>query len=203
VPVAFLAAEMALRIGCGLQPGQTFLIPGVGGSVANAAIQLARIKGAGRIITSAGRTEKAEKAREMGFDDVIDLSKESLTDGVMRLTDGKGVEVALDSIGGDITGQALDSLASGGKVVHMGYPGGTSLTVDSMAFIWKPASIHGFNMYFQPPEQFGEAWQTILGLLTERRIKPLVGRTFPLEQAADATRYLIEERPMGKVVLTM
>jgi NADPH:quinone reductase len=203
VPVAFLAAEMALRIGCGIQPGQTYLIPGVGGSVANAAIQMAKIKGAGRIITTAGRTEKAEQARQMGYEDVIDLSQEPLTDAVMRMTDDKGVDVALDSIGGDITGQALAALAPGGKVVHMGYPGGTTLTVDSMAFIWKPASIHGFNMYFQPPDQFGEAWQTILQLLSARRIRPLVGKTFRLEEAAEATRYLIEDRPMGKVVLTM
>lgn len=203
VPVAFLAAEMALRIGCGLQPGQTMLIPGVGGSVANAAIQLARIKGAGRIITSAGRTEKADQARNMGIEDVVDLTKESLSEGVMRLTDGKGVETALDSVGGDITGQALASLAPGGKVVHMGYPAGTELKVDSMVFIWRPASIHGFNMYLQAPEEFGNAWATLLPLLSEGRVKPLIGKTFPLEQAAEAQRHLIEDRPMGKVVLTM
>lgn len=202
-PVAFLAAEMALRVGCDLKPGQSILIPGVGGSVANAAIQLARVKGAGRVISSSSRTDKVDQARALGIDEVVDLSKETLSEGVMRLTDGKGVEIALDSVGGDITGQALASLSAGGKVVHMGYPGGTELKVDSMAFIWKPASIHGFNMYFLPPEEFGTAWATLLPLLEDGTLKPLVGRTFPLEEAAEAQRYLIEERPMGKVVLTM
>ncbi len=202
-PVAYLAAEMALRVGCQLKPGQTILIPGVGGSVANAAIQLAKAKGAGRVISSSSRTDKVEQAHALGIDDVVDLSRETLSEGVMRLTDGKGVEIALDSVGGDITGQALASLAGGGKVVHMGYPGGTELKVDSMAFIWKPASIHGFNMYFLPPEEFGTAWATILPLLEDGTLKPLVARTYPLEQAAEAQRYLIEGRPMGKVVLTL
>jgi NADPH2:quinone reductase len=201
-PVAYLAGEMALKIGCGFRPDMTLLIPGVGGSVANAAIQLARVHGAGRIITSAGRTEKVDQARALGYDDIIDLTKESLSEGVMRLTDGKGVEVALDSIGGPITGEALASLSAGGRLVQMGYPGGTSVNVDVMNLIWKPASIHGFNMYFQSPEAFGEAWATILKLLSAGKVKPLVDRTYPLEEAAEAQRHLIEDRPMGKVVLT-
>jgi NADPH2:quinone reductase len=201
-PIAYLAAELALKIGCGFTPNMTLLIPGVGGSVANAAIQIARAHGAGRIITTAGRTEKADKAQELGYDDVIDLSRESLSDGVTRLTDGKGVDVALDSVGGSVTGEALTSLGAGGKLVQMGYPGGTSVTVDVMNLIWKPASIHGFNMYFQSPEAFAEAWESVLKLLSSGRVRPLVDRTYPLEQAAEAQRHLIEDRPMGKVVLT-
>jgi NADPH2:quinone reductase len=207
VPVAYLGAELALVHGVGIEPGMTILIPGVGGSVGNAAIQLARIHGAGRIITSAGRTEKAEQARAEGYTDVIDLSEESLSDGVRRLTDGKGVEVALDSIGGSITGEAVKSLAPGGRVVHMGYPAGTDLHIDSISLIWGPGtgttSVQGFNMYFQPPEAFGDAWATILPLLTEERVRPAVDRTYPLEEAAEATRHLVEDRPFGKVVLTI
>jgi NADPH2:quinone reductase len=175
----------------------------VGGSVANAAIQLARVQGAGRIITSAGRRDKAEQARGLGYTDVIDLSEESLSEGVMRLTEGKGVEVALDSIGGSITGECLGSLATGGRVVSMGYPAGTAATIDVMALIWKAASIHGFNMYFQSPEAFGEAWGVILKLVNERKVKPVIDRTYRLAEAAEATRHLIEDRPMGKVVLTL
>jgi NADPH2:quinone reductase len=203
VPVAFLAAELALTIGCQIKPGMTMLIPGVGGSVGNAAIQLARVHGAGRVITSAGSSVKARHAGEMGHKDVVDLSQETLSEGVMRLTGGKGVEVALDSIGGAITGEALKSLAAGGRVVQMGYPGGTALTVDSVTLIWKPASIHGFNMYFQPPEAFGNAWNTLLPLLRDGKVKPVVDRTYPLKEAAAAMRHLTEDRPFGKVVLTI
>jgi NADPH:quinone reductase-like Zn-dependent oxidoreductase len=207
IEAAYLAAELALVHGVGIEPGMTILIPGVGGSVGNAAIQLARIHGAGRIITSAGRTEKAERARAEGYDEVVDLSRETLSEGVMRLTDGKGADAALDSIGGAITGEALKALGPGGRLVHMGYPAGTTLEIDSLALIWGPGtgsrSIHGFNMYFQPPEAFAAAWETILPLLADERVKPVIDRTYPLEEAGEATRHLVEDRPFGKVVLTI
>jgi NADPH2:quinone reductase len=209
VPVAYVAAQMALTRGVRLTPGVTLLVPGVGGSVGNAAIQLAKVQGAGRVITSAGRTEKAEKARSLGYEDVIDLSEESLSEGVMRLTDGKGADVALDSIGGSITGEALKSVAPGGRVVHMGYTAGTDLPVNSLTLIWSAlgaggsTSLEGFNIYFQPPEAYGDAWAILLPLLAEGRVKPAVDRTYPLEEAGEATRHLIEDRPFGKVVLTV
>jgi NADPH2:quinone reductase len=203
VPVAYQAAQLALVRGCALMPGMSLLIPGVGGSVANAAIQLARAQGARRVITSAGRTDKAERAAELGYADVIDLSRESLSDGVRRLTDGTGVDVALDTIGGPITGEALASVGRNGLVVVMGYAGGTAPTIDVMHLIWKPARIVGFNGMFQPPEAFAEAWSVILRLLTDGEVKPLIDRMYPLEQAAEASRHLAEDRPLGKVVLTM
>lgn len=209
VPVAYIGAQLALTHGVHLEPGMTLLIPSVGGSVGNAAVQLARIHGAGRIITSAGRTEKAEKARALGYEDVIDLSQESLSEGVRRLTDGKGVDAALDSVGGPITGEALKSLAPGGRLVQMGYPAGTDLHVDSIVLIWganglgASTSIHGFNIYYQPGEAWAAAWATLLPLLASGQVKPIVDRTYPLEQAGEATRHLTEDRPFGKVVLTI
>lgn len=209
VPVAYIAAQLALTNGVHLTPGMTLLIPGVGGSVGNAAIQLAKAQGAGRIITSAGRTEKAQKARDLGYSDVIDLSKESLSEGVMRLTDGKGADVALDSIGGSITGEALKSVAPGGRVINLGYTGGTDLNVSSLTLIWSAlgaggsTSVEGFNIYFQPAEAYAAAWATVLPLLSDGTVEPAIDRSFPLEEAAEATRHLIEDRPFGKVVLTI
>jgi NADPH:quinone reductase len=203
VPVAYQAAQLALTIGCGLVPGMTLLVPGVGGSVANAAIQLARAQGAGRVITSAGRSDKAERALALGFTDVIDLTKESLRDGVARLTGGAGVDVALDTIGGPITGEALASVGRNGVVVVMGYAGGTTPTIDVMHLMWKPARVVGFNGMFQPPEAFADAWRVILRLLADGQVKPAIDRTYPLAEAAEACWHLIEDRPFGKVVLAM
>ena len=112
----------------------------------------------------------------------------------MRLTDGKGVDAALDSIGGDITGEALMSVAPGGRVIQMGYPGGTGLTVNSLTLIWSAlgaggsTSIEGFNIYFQPPEAYAAAWGTVLPLLANGTVKPVIDRTYPLEEAAAATQ---------------
>lgn len=210
VPVAYIAAQLALTRGVALKPGMSLLIPGIGGSVGNAAVQLARLHGAGQVITSAGRTEKAEKARAQGYQNVIDLSQESLSEGVARLTDGKGVDVALDSVGGPISGEALKALAPGGTLVQMGYPAGTELTVNSVTLIWNSLGhtaslrIQGFNIYFQSAEAWAQAWQVLLPLLASGQVKPLLDdRTYPLEEAAEATRHLIEDRPYGKVVLTM
>lgn len=202
VPVAYLTAQLALKTG-GFSSGQSVLAPGVGGSVGNATVQLARAQGASRVISSSGTSWKVEKARELGYDEVIDLSEESVDEGVMRLTEGAGVALAVDSVGGPLMGQALAALGQGGTLVTLGYPAGTEATVNLLDLIAKATHVVGFSLFVQPPEAIGEAYEVILTLLAEGRVKPLVSQTFPLEKAAEAQRYLIEQRPFGKVVLTM
>ena len=88
LPVAYLTAQITLTL-AGFKPGMTVLAPGIGGSVGNATYQLARAQGAGRVISTAGSAAKAAKARELGFEDVIDLTGEGLADGVRRITAGQ------------------------------------------------------------------------------------------------------------------
>jgi len=202
VPIAYLTAQLALTVAGGFVPGKSVLVPGVGGAVGNAAVQLAGAQGAARVITSAGSNHKAEQARAAGYVDVINLTHESLSAGVARLTGGAGVDVAIDSIGGHLTGEALASLGQGGTLVTLGYPAGTRASMNVTDLIWKATRVVGFNLFVQQPETVGEAYTAILSLLADRRIKPLVARTFPLDEAAAAQRYLKEERPFGKVVLT-
>src|ERR1700736_2214198 len=90
LPVAYLTAQVTLTL-AGFAPGMTVLAPAVGGSVGNATYQLARAQGAGKVISTAGSAAKAAKARELGFEEVIDLTTEGLTNGVRRMTAGKGV----------------------------------------------------------------------------------------------------------------
>src|SRR5713226_2730994 len=106
LPVAYLTAQVTLTL-AGFAPGKTVLAPGIGGSVGNATYQLARAQGAGKVISTAGSTAKAERAHALGFADVIDLTKEGLADGVRRITAGAGADVVVDSIGGSLTGEAL------------------------------------------------------------------------------------------------
>lgn len=202
VPIAYLTAQLALKAG-GFAEGQTLLVSAVGSSVGNAAIQLARAQGAARVITTAGSTEKAEKARGMGYADVIDLSHEPLSDGVARLTAGSGVDLAIDGVGGPMPGQALASLKAGGTLVTLGYSAGTQASINLLDLISKLTRVVGFNLFAQTPQAIGEAYAVILRLLAEGALKPLVARTFPLAQAAEAQRFLIEGRPFGKVVLTL
>ena len=113
MPVAYLTAQITLTQ-AGFQPGKTVLAPAIGGAVGNAVTQLARAQGAGKAISTTTNRAKAAQARVLGFDDVIDLSAESLADGVARLTGGRGVDVVIESVGGALTGHALATLALNG-----------------------------------------------------------------------------------------
>src|SRR5258708_5106660 len=95
IPVAYLTAQVTLTQ-AGFGPGKTVLAPAIGGSVGNAVTQLARAQGAGKAISTTTNPAKAEQARALGFDDVIDLSAESLADGVARITARRGGEAWID-----------------------------------------------------------------------------------------------------------
>ena len=102
LPVAYLTAQITLTL-AGFKPGMMVLAPGIGGSVGNATYQLARAQGAGKVTSTAGSATKAARARELGFEDVIDLTGEGLTEGIRRITAGSGVDIVIESIGGAVT----------------------------------------------------------------------------------------------------
>lgn len=199
----YMAAQLALTYKGGFQAGQTVLAPGVGGSVGNAIIQLALAQGAARVITSAGSTEKANKARELGFEDCIDLSQERLRDGVARLIGNNGADLAIDSLGGYILGEVVASIKVGGTIVLVGDAAGSEARFNiPRDFLSREPHIIGYRTVTTPPEIREQAFKTIFNFWVEGRVKPIIARTFPLEQAAEAQRYLMEGRPFGKVLLT-
>jgi len=200
MPVAYLTAQITLTQ-AGFEPGKTVLAPAIGGAVGNAVTQLARAQGAAKAISTTTNPAKAEQARALGFDNVIDLSAESLTDGVARLTGGRGVDVAIDSVGGALTGHAVATLAVGGVLTSLGYSAGRKTTVDVTDLIWKRASMSGFSLFAQSHAIKAAAWAAILPLLTSGRVKPVLERAYKLDEAAEALRHLIEDRPFGRVVL--
>src|SRR6185436_5726438 len=99
IPVAYLTAQMALTL-AGFQAGKTVLAPAIGGSVGNAVTQLARALGAKHAISSTTNHAKAEQAKKLGFNEVIDTSSEKLGDGVRRITSGYGADIVIDGVGG-------------------------------------------------------------------------------------------------------
>jgi NADPH2:quinone reductase len=201
MPVAYLTAQIALSL-ADFKAGKTVLAPAIGGSVGNAVTQLARALGAKHAISSTTSHKKAEQAKSLGFDEVIDLSGETLSDGIRRITGGYGADIVIDAIGGEILSEALSTLAPGGSLTTLGYSAGRTATIDVTHLIWKRASIKSFSLFAQPPDAWADAWKTIIPLLASGGIKPIVAKTFPLAEASDALRYLIEDRPFGRVVLT-
>jgi NADPH:quinone reductase-like Zn-dependent oxidoreductase len=200
LPVAYLTAQVTLTL-AEFKPGMTVLAPGIGGSVGNATYQLALAQGAGMVISTAGSATKAAKARKLGFENVVDLSAEGLADGVRRITNGKGVDIVIESIGGSVTSEALSSLSLGGVLTTLGYSAGRKTTIDVTDLIWKRARMAGFSLFAQSPTSIATAWRDILPLIVSGSVKPIVERVYPFGEAGEALRHLIEDRPFGKIVL--
>ena len=200
LPVAYLTAQVTLTL-AGFKPGMTVLAPGIGGSVGNATYQLARAQGAAKVISTAGSAAKAAHARELGFEDVVDLSAEGLAEGVRRITAGKGVDIVIESIGGSVTSEALSSLGLDGVLITLGYSAGRKTTIDVTDLIWKRARMEGFSLFAQSPAEIAAAWRDVIPLIVSGSVKPIVERVYRLSEAGEALRHLIEDRPFGKVVL--
>jgi NADPH2:quinone reductase len=146
---------------------------------------------------------KAEQAKALGFNEVIDTSREKLGDGVRRITSGYGADIVIDGIGGDVLSEALGTLAFEGSLTTLGYSASRQTTIDVTSLIIPQASIRSLNMFAQPKAVVAEAWNVIVSLLKSGAIKPIVAKSFPLADAAEALRYLVEGRPFGRVILTI
>jgi NADPH2:quinone reductase len=202
LPIAYLSAFLALRQ-AGFTEGQSVLAPGVGGSVGNATLKVAHALGASRLLSTSGSGGKvAAASNDLNLErlDIVNLEQESLADGLARLAPD-GVDVVIDAVGGSLTGQAVGGLSSRGRVVVMGYVAGTETNLRVTDLVWKRAVLSGFSLFAANPEQQGEAFETIMPLIARGDIKPAHERTFRLDQAPEAMRHLIEDRPYGKVTL--
>jgi NADPH2:quinone reductase len=202
IPVAYLTAQIALTL-AGFKAGKTVLAPAIGGSVGNSATQLARALGAKHAISSTTNHAKAEQAKALGFTEVIDTSFEKLGDGVRRITGGCGADIVIDGIGGEVLSEALGALALDGASQHSGIRQAARQPLTLQIWIWQRASIKSFILFAQPQAAWVDAWNVIVPLLRSGAIKPIVAKSFPLAEAADAVRYLVEGRPFGRVVLTI
>src|SRR6201984_3433686 len=183
IPVAYLTAQVALTR-AGFRAGKTVLSPAIGGSIGNAVTQLARAAGAKHAISSTTNHAKAEQAKALGFNEVIDTSLEKLGDGVRRITSGYGADIVIDGIGGEVLSEALGVLALGESLTTLGYSASRKTTIDVTNLIVAQASIRGLNMFAQPKASIRAAWKVIVSLLRSGAIKPIVAKTFPLVGAA-------------------
>jgi len=200
-PVSFFSAKACLNK-AEFKPGQSVLSLGVGGGVGNAGIQLSKALGASIIISTAGSTAKAEYARKLGMENIIDLSSEKISEGVARITGGKGVDIVIDSLGGNLTGEAIHSLSRNGILVSIGYSAGTTFTANITDFVWKGIQMRGasLNGWFDRDAQ-NAVWKELIPQFKSGRLSPLIAKIFDAEHVAEAQRYLIEQRPFGKVLI--
>lgn len=141
-------------------------------------------------------------AEDAGYTNVINLEKESISEGVMRIAGGRGVDIVLDSIGGHLTGDAIHSLARSGIIVNIGYSAGIQFTANITDFVWRGFQMRGQSLSGRfTNEQQQAVWDQLLPLFANGSIKPIVARAFGMSEAPAAQQYLIEEWPFGKVLL--
>ncbi|MQP68305.1 zinc-binding dehydrogenase [Niveispirillum sp. SYP-B3756] len=198
--VAYPTAYRAL-MEAGFAPGKTVLATGIGGSVGNAAYQLARALGAAKVISTTGSTQKAEQAAQAGFDNVIDLSKQSMQEGVHALNGGEGVDIVIDSIGGQVLAETLKCIRRYSKIITLGFAAGRQSTITLADLILYRGSVQGYGVYTCSPEEWADAWTVFTSLADAGKVKPLFDRSFPFEEAAAALEYVAKARPFGGVAL--
>src|SRR6202163_1099823 len=121
---------------------------------------------------------KAEQAKALGFNEVIDTTLEKLGDGVRRLTGGHGADIVIDGIGGEVLSAALGALALEGSLTTLGYSASRQTTIDVTELIVPQASIRSLNMFLQPKAARVDAWNVIVPLLQSGAIKPIVAKDF-------------------------
>src|SRR5204862_6138882 len=127
----------------GLQAGQTVLIQAAGSGIGSAAVQLAKLAGAGAIITTASSEKKLEHAKALGATHLINYSKENFADRVMAITGGRGVDVVMEHIGGAVFTTSLQCLARGGIIVTVGAHAGEVVEFDIIPFFRKELRLAG------------------------------------------------------------
>ena len=201
--VAYGTSYHALKQGAHLRSGETVLVLGAAGGVGYAAVELAKALGA-RVIAAASSDEKLAFARQAGADDVINYASGSLKDSVKALTDGKGVDVVYDPVGGDLAEQALRATAWHGRYLVIGFASGDIPRVPLNLTLLKEASIVG--VWYGPwaERHNDELWENVeeLNAMVEAgKIRPRYNEAFSLDDFVDAFRVITERRVLGKIVL--
>lgn len=217
LPVNYLTAYIMMVEQARLRAGDTVLIHGIGGGVGIAALQLASILEADVIGTaSAG---KHDRLRKMGVEKLIDYREEDFTERTMQMTDGTGVDLVLDPIGGKSFWRSYQCLRPLGNVIFYGFsasaPGKKRSLISGLKALLSTKRYHPIRLVNANKGvmgcNLGHLWQErkrlrrgitqLVEWLGEGKITPVVDEIFPLEQAAEAHRYIQDRKNFGKVLL--
>jgi NADPH2:quinone reductase len=191
LPLAAITAHDAVIGFFGTKPGDTVLIHAGAGGVGCFAVQLA--KAAGARVLATGRSENAELIRGLGADEVIDYRSVRFEDEVNRLTDGRGVDAAYDTVGGDTISRSINCVRPYGKLA----------TVVSVSGSINGMQSRNQTLYFGFMERTREKIRALSTLASRAQVRPVIDSTFPLERVADAHRKLEAGGMRGKIVINI
>jgi NADPH2:quinone reductase len=202
-PVAYGTAHFALTHRGRLSAGEALLVLGASGGVGLAAIEIGKFLGA-RVFAAASTPEKLAIAREHGADEVIDYASENLRDRVRELTDGKGVDIVFDPVGGEVFRQSVRCAAWEGRILVIGFASGEIPQVATNIILVKNVSVTGvvFGEHsWRYPQDTRRRLMQLLELYSANRLHPRVMKTFPLSDARDALAEIRDRKVSGKLVL--
>lgn len=204
VPEAFITAWDGMIGQARLAAGETVLVHAAASGVGTAAFQIANAIGARPIGTTRSQ-EKLVRARELGLGDAILVEQSSFADDVLARTDGRGVDVVLDLVGGAYIAQDLGCIAKGGRIVVVSTTAGTKAEIDLGVLMRKRARLLGTTLRARPLEEkilaARDLHRHIAPLLARGALRAVIDRVLPLARAADAHEAVQSNATFGKVVL--
>ncbi len=197
VPVNWITAYIGMVSTGKLKQGETVLIHAAAGGVGTAAVQIAKQLGA-TVFATAGSDEKVEFVRSLGADVAINYERENFEEAVMERTNGRGVDLVMECVGGNVFTMSVRCLAQGGRLVMYGYASGNEGIISSRELYRRRGTV---TVISRTEEAVREAVERILEWLNDGKVKPIVGETHPLENAGLAQFRLETRQTKGKVVL--
>jgi len=194
IPLVFVTAWHMLLGRAGLERGETVLVNAAGSGVGIAAVQIAKLWGA-KVIASAGSDAKLEKAKALGADEGINYTTADLTQEALRLTDGRGVDVVVEHVGGDVFAKSLQALARHGRLVTCGATAGFGGSFNIMPFFLRQEAILG--SFMGTKAELLEA----MPYFRSGELRPVVDSVFPLRELGQAVAKMASRDVFGKIVV--
>lgn len=205
VSIAYFTSYHALKQRAQLQAGETLLVLGAAGGVGTTAVELGKQMGA-RVIAAASSDEKLAVCKKLGADETINYSEVSLKDAVKELTDGKGVDVVYDPVGGDYSEPALRAMGWNGRYLVIGFASGPIPEIPLNLTLLKGCAITGVfwgRFAMEEPEENMNNIKELWELFESGKIAPVVNDSVPLEEYERAFELMTSRQARGKVILTV
>ncbi len=203
LPLQGLSAYHILKTMGRLEKGESVLVHAAAGGVGTIAVQLAKLMGAGKVIATASSDEKLALARDMGADELINYTESDWEQQVLEATGGRGVNVALEMVGGDVFNKTVKCLATFGRLVIFGAASGEQSRFYPFSLMARNQSVIGFFLpqIMKKPELLQPSLVELLTYLSAGKLKLTIGGVFPLEEAAKVHTLLQSRKTQGKLIL--
>lgn len=204
-PVAYGTSHLGLWHKARLQPGETLAVFGAAGGVGLTAVEIGKAMGA-RVIAVASSDEKLTLTRQYGADETINSTSEDVRERLKALTGGKGADVIYDPVGGELFEAGLRAINFDGRILTVGYAGGTIPQIPANILLVKSADVLGVHWgacLKKRPKVIAESFRLLMEMYGAGKLKPHVGERFPFEKAADALRHVASRKAQGKVIIEM